>query len=420
MEDKIISAQEGQLPGEVVETYRRRYAKEVVETYVRTMPGVTPTASVLPQKRSRRGLWIFLGCVLLIILLTAGVWIAGWSEGGGEPFYAIEDLEFPHQYQEVNIPTYPYGEGASLQIVRNQGKKRTPQEIYANVNPSVVAVMAQLDDESMSVGTGVIFSEDGYILTNYHVVEGGQECMIVLHNDFSFPVDYVAGDAMHDLAVLKADLTGLPVAEFGDSDLLRVGDTVYAIGNPLGMELRGTFTNGIVSAIDRDVEVDGRTMNLVQTNAALNSGNSGGPLINEYGQVVGINVIKMSSGYSSVEGLGFSIPSASVGRLVNDLLTFGEVQPEPRLGMSVLQIGEQLADEIWGVEVIEVVPGSAAAEAGMEEGDYVVRVGDMEIHTSQDVFRARRQYHLGDQMQITVWRNGQLMELYLDLQEAAE
>jgi len=140
------------------------------------------------------------------------------------------------------------------------------------------------------------------------------------------------GDEKNDLAVLKVDGTDLPAAQFGDSDLLVVGDPVYAIGNPLGVELRGTLTDGIVSAINRDVQVDGRTMTLIQTNAALNSGNSGGPLINQYGQVVGINVIKMSSRYSNVEGLGFAIPSASIQRIVNDLLTYGEVKPDAGAG----------------------------------------------------------------------------------------
>lgn len=418
MEDKCIPDLTERLPGEVVETYRRRDSREVVETYVRTMPGASRRAAPRQKRRRKKnGLWIFLGCLLLVVLLVVGTW---WMALSDEDWQPGEWIGESLKHQEVTIPSYPYGEGASLEIVHKQGEKRTPQEVYASVNPSVVAVMARLDDESASIGTGVIFSEDGYILTNYHVVEGGEECMIVMHNEASFPANYVAGDAKHDLAVLKADVTGLSVAEFGDSDLLSVGDTVYAIGNPLGMELRGTFTNGIVSAIDRDVEVDGRIMNLIQTNAALNSGNSGGPLINESGQVVGINVIKMSSGYSSIEGLGFSIPSAAVGRLVNDLLAFGEVKPEPRLGMSVLQMSEQLADGIWGVEVVEVVPDTAAALSGMQKGDFVVRVGDMEIRSSQDVFRARRQYHLGDQMQVTVWRDGELVELYLDLQEAAE
>ena len=153
---------------------------------------------------------------------------------------------------------------------------------------------------------------------------------------------------------MKVELTGLPAATFGDSDRLAVGDRVYAIGNPLGVELRGTLTDGIVSAINRDVWVDGRTMTLIQTNAALNSGNSGGPLINAYGQVVGINTIKMSSSYSNIEGLGFAIPSASIRRLVNDLLTYGEVQPEPTFGVTVNQLGTWLEEDLRGIQVIDV------------------------------------------------------------------
>ena len=214
--------------------------------------------------------------------------------------------------------------------------------------------MVQLDD-SVSVGTGVIFRADGYILTNYHVLAGGRDCTVAMDTGRTYEARYVAGDERNDLAVLKVELTGLPAATFGDSDQLVVGDKVYAIGNPLGVELRGTLTDGIVSAINRDVQVDGRTMTLVQTNAALNSGNSGGPLINACGQVVGINTIKMSSDYSNVEGLGFAIPSASIRRLVNDLLTYGEVRPEPSFGVTVLQTGTRLEDDIWGLQVLEVL-----------------------------------------------------------------
>ena len=236
------------------------------------------------------------------------------------------------------------------------------------MNPSVVTVMVQLDD-SVSVGTGVIFRADGYILTNYHVLAGGgQDCTVAMDTGRTYEAQYVAGDRRNDLAVLKVELTGLPAATFGDSDQLVVGDKVYAIGNPLGVELRSLLTDGIVSAINRDVQVDGRTMTLVQTSAALNSGNSGGPLINACGQVVGINTIKMSSDYSNVEGLGFAIPSASIRRLVNDLLTYGEVRPEPSFGVTVLQTGTRLEDDIWGLQVLEVTPGSAADLAGIREG----------------------------------------------------
>ena len=212
----------------------------------------------------------------------------------------------------------------------------------------------------------------------------------------------------------------LPAAEFGDADLLTVGDKVYAIGNPLGVELRGTLTDGIVSAINRDVLVDGKTMTLIQTNAALNSGNSGGPLINEYGQVVGINVIKMSSSYSNVEGLGFAIPSASMGRLVNDLLQYGEVQPEPVLGITVMSMAEQVETDVWGLEVMEVTADSAADAAGVQVGDYVVSAGGQETLTSQDLLRVRQQYHIGDTMPMTVWRDGELLEVTLVLKDSVD
>lgn len=420
MEENNI--REERLPGEVVETYRPRDTREVVETYVRPLPGLSrkSQSSVRSSRRRRTGLRAFLICLCVSVLLAAGAWCLSVYQQSQRQDDPGAEEESPGKGQEITIPTYPYGEGASLSLEREAGRALTTPEIYRRVNPAVVMVVATLDQEAASVGTGVIFSQDGYILTNYHVVEGGRECMVVLSNDLSFPALYVAGDSKNDLAVLKTDLTGLPVAEFGDSDLLQVGDPVYAIGNPLGVELRGTFTNGIVSAVNRDVEVEGRVMNLIQTNTALNTGNSGGPLINEYGQVVGINVVKMMSKYSSVEGLGFSIPTASAERMVNDLLTYGEVQPEPRLGMSVLQVSEQVADGIWGVKVVEVNPGTAAEQAGMQVGDFVVRVGDLPVHSSRDVFRARRKYHLGDQMRITVWRDGKLITLTLDLQEAVQ
>ena len=196
--------------------------------------------------------------------------------------------------------------------------------------------------------------------------------------------------------------------------------TYDAIGNPLGVELRGTLTDGIVSAINRDVQVDGRTMTLVQTNAALNSGNSGGPLINACGQVVGINTIKMSSDYSNVEGLGFAIPSASIRRLVNDLLTYGEVRPEPSFGVTVLQTGTRLEDDIWGLQVLEVTPGSAADLAGIREGDFVLAAGGRPVETSQELLRIRRQLYVGDQVTMEIWRDGERMEVTLTLNDPVE
>ncbi len=319
---------------------------------------------------------------------------------------------------EIQIPTWPIGQGPAFTLLREHGDAQSAQDVYRNVNPSVVTVIVGLDEATAAVGTGVIFSPDGYFVTNYHVVQGGTECRAMLDSGHSYEAFYVAGDEQNDLAVLKMDCSDpLPAAAFGDSELLTVGDDVYAIGNPLGIEFRGTLTNGIISAIDRDVLVDGRTMNLIQTNAALNSGNSGGPLINQYGQVVGINVVKMSSRRSTVEGLGFAIPSATMERLVNDLLTYGESQPEPMIGVSVDSFGTEVEPDLWGIGVLKVEPDSPAERAGVQVGDYVIAADSETVSSSRDLLRVRRRYHVGDDMPLTLWRDGERVEVLISFTE---
>ena len=416
-----------ELPGEVVETYRQPDPREVVEVYTRPLPGVylpKRQESPLPAKRKKRkGLWIFMGCLCVALVLAVAAFVLSRAQNRAhdrdrfEEYYGeiFEELE----PKEVTIPTWPTGRGVELTVLREHGEPLTAQEIYRLVNPSVVQVMVEVGNK-MSLGTGVIFTEDGYILTNYHVVEGGSDRYIALDTGKSYQASYVAGDPVSDLAVLKVDGRGLPAAEFGESDLLTVGDKVYAIGNPLGYELWGTMTDGIVSAVDRDVQVDGRTMTLIQTNAALNSGNSGGPLINEYGQVVGLNVIKMSSSYFSIEGLGFAIPSATMDRVVDDLLATGEPQPQPVLGLSVRLEATQLSDRSQGLEVVEITPGGAADRAGVQVGDYVLSAAGHPLETSEDLLWVRRQKRLGDELDMTLWRDGEIVEVTLSLQESME
>ena len=422
MEEEKQLAGEDRLSGEIVEVYRQPLPGEVVERYSRPLPG-RPAAPGQPRRRRRTGLWIFLACLAVVLGVAAGSWIWYLLPAGSsaDPF----EYRYDHGWEEeedtsgaVTIPTYPFGEGAVLEVETDHGRELTAQEIYQRVNPSVVTVLAQLDG-SVSVGTGVIFRSDGYILTNHHVLAGGRDCSITLDTGQSYEARYVAGDERNDLAVLKVELTGLPAATFGDSDQLAVGDRVYAIGNPLGVELRGTLTDGIVSAINRDVWVDGRTMTLIQTNAALNSGNSGGPLINAYGQVVGINTIKMSSSYSNIEGLGFAIPSASIRRLVNDLLTYGEVQPEPTFGVTVNQLGTWLEEDLRGIQVIDVTAGSAADLAGIRTGDFILSAAGTPVNSSQDLLRVRRGLYVGDQVTMEIWRDGQRLEVTLELNDAA-
>ena len=416
--------EEGRLPGEVVIVYRRPQPREVVEEYSRPLP-----ACMLPQKEPKRrkkwlGLVIFLVGLLVVAALALGLWL--WPEEKmPEPWF-----EGPAASGEITIPSYPVGQGVVFEMETEKGELLTTQEVYRQVNPSVVTVMVVRGEKEgyiqTGLGTGVIFTKDGYILTNHHVVEESVACMIGLSNGYSLPAKYVASDEESDLAVLKADdefgmmgEEGFPAARFVDSDSLVVGDTVYAIGNPLGMELRGTLTDGIVSAINRDVQVDGRTMTtLIQTNAALNSGNSGGPLINDRGQVVGINVIKMMSGYKNVEGLGFAIPTATMERIINDLLRFGELQPEPALGMLVLQEGTELEEGLVGIRVEDVTEDSPADRAGVQVGDYVIGAAGQSVTTSHDLLKIRRRHYVGEEMTLVIWREGERMELTLQLDQS--
>ena len=406
-------------PREVVEVYRQPDSREVVESYRRPLParrGRKPAPHGAPAGRRRRsGLWKFVACVAFLVGITvAARWVAGDTPGlPGKGNGEITRLE----EEKITIPPWPVGQEASLEVSREPGEPLTAQEVYRRLNPSVVTVNCQAGDGLYSVGTGVIFSEDGYLITNYHVIRGGKSCFVTLDTGAVLDVLYVAGDEESDLAVLKIsdevlDLREpLPVAPFGDSELLVVGDPVYAIGSP--RRLQGTLTNGIISAIDRDIEVEGRTMTLLQTNAALNSGNSGGPLINEQGRVIGINVAKFMSGRDSVEGLGFAIPTAQLERIINDLLEWGEVQPEPLLGVMVI------AQE-RGLLVDSVNPGGAAEKAGVQAGDYITAAQGETVRTNQDLFRIRRRLYVGDELTLTLWRNGEVLEVTLELEEAAD
>ena len=402
---------------EVVLTYEGDAPEPVVLTYVADLPpAMCPPPPQPPKRRSRKGLVIFMIAVALLLLLASCVLIyytIASQFSNDAPAWDEPDLWEDLNDGETTISLYPTGGDFRLTLSEDRGRSLSAQEVYAQVNPSVVAVVANLG-KNASVGTGVIMSEDGYIVTNYHVIEGGYSCLVILSSGYQCEAELVGYDADNDLAVLKVEAEGLPAAEFGSSDLLTVGDKAYAIGNPLGLELRGTLTDGIISAINRDVDVDGVTMTLIQTNAALNSGNSGGPLINSYGQVVGINTIKMVSDYEegTVEGLGFAIPSSTVAHIVNCLISTGEVTPEPVLGITV-QGTAILPDGTEGLLVIETT--ETAQEAGIYPGDILVEADGEPIETSTDLIRIRRRYQAGDQLSILYYRAGEYHEALVPL-----
>ena len=440
-------------PEEVVLTYRPAAPEPVVLRYERELPecmGREPEKADGPARpglgpldpperpRKRWGVRLYVGISLLLIVVCLGVGIWYVGEYGWALPSAQGPREYPYEWDEprpwegdggyywdapepedaeITIPGYPTGGDVRLSLSGAEGlPELTIQEIYESVNPAVATVLGRQDQEmSVSVGTGVVFSPDGYILTNCHVISGCSQCEVWITDgygvDRTYPAKVVGYDADADLAVLKIEAPEeLYSARFGISDDLRVGDTVYAIGNPLGLELRDTLTDGIVSATTRDVDVNGVTMTLLQTTAALNSGNSGGPLINQYGQVIGINTIKMMSQYNTIEGLGFAIPSSVARRQVNELIEFGEIQPQPVLGVTVNRIPQTLPDGRLGLRLEEVTPGLSGDRAGLRNGDYLVSFAGQELSSFQQLINIRRDLSVGDEVPLQVYRDGEYLD----------
>ena len=292
------------------------------------------------------------------------------------------------------------------------------QAIYEKAIPSVVSIACD-----SGTGSGVILSEDGYIVTNQHVVAQAGQVDVLLSDGRTVEAQVIGADAVSDLAVLQVEAENLIPAEFGDSDTVRVGDSVAAIGDPLGIGLRGTMTDGIISAINRDVTTDGRTMNLLQTNAALNNGNSGGPLLNCYGQVIGINTLKIgdSMNVNGVEGLGFAIPSVTVKEVVDQLISQGYVAGRPSLGIT----GRELSsfDVLYyrlpqGIYITDVTPNSDAARKGISPGDILLQLDDTRIYTAEDLKSAILSYEAGDRVTVIFYRNGRQYKATLTLDQA--
>ena len=296
------------------------------------------------------------------------------------------------------------------------------QQIYQQNIPSVVSISCVFPGGGSS-GTGVVLTRDGLLVTNAHVVENALEIGVLLSDGRRFDAQTVGVDSISDLAVLRIDAEDLIPAVFGNSDEAQVGDTVVAIGDPLGIELRGTMTDGIISAINRDVEVGGRVMSLLQTNAALNSGNSGGPLINCFGQVIGINAMKIGDyvSTSGVEGLGFAIPSATVKSIVDQLVSQGYVSGRPTLGLT----GESLSVFYQhyyllpsGLYINSVDPDGPAGQAGIEPGDILLALDDQRIESQEALDRFLFNHQVGDTVTVTIYRAGQQGSANITLAEA--
>ena len=340
----------------------------------------------------------------------------------------------PNQTGEASVPTVSNGlvqidaaqatqtPAAQFPPLATETTGMSLQEIYVKCIPSVVSITS-VSRSGSSSGTGVIISQDGYIVTNHHVIENGEQITARLTDERVCTAQLVGADKTSDLAVLQINAEGLTGAEFGDSDSLRVGDSVVAIGDPLGVEYRGTMTDGIVSAINRNVNVNGRPMNLIQTNAALNSGNSGGPLINSCGQVIGINTIKIGAFTDSagVEGLGFAIPSTTVKDIVEQIISQGYVSGRPWLGISGESISlfyQRYYRLPSGMYISSVATNSNAAKAGITEGDVLISVDGNKIRSQSDLDTLLYHYSAGDTVTIVIYRGGYTMQADIVLEEA--
>ena len=309
--------------------------------------------------------------------------------------------------------------------VPDETEELTLRELYERCIPSVVGITAMVPDGSGYFwGTGIILTEDGYIVTNTHILDGTDSVTVTLWDDRELEAKLVGADNVSDLAVLKVEAEGLTPAEFCGT-AVSVGDAVAALGNPLGEELRGTLTDGIISAINRDVSYNSHSMTLLQTNAAINEGNSGGPLLNMYGQVVGITNMKMmgTSAYSAIEGIGFAIPTSTIQEVVNQLLRNGRVTGRAAIGVTIGPIPEDAAAAYSlpdGLYVVSVAEGSDAAAKGLAEGDVITAIDGQGVTTTAQVGEIIAGLEVGDTITMTVYRNGETFDVEVALVETSD
>ena len=378
------------------------------------MPGamppryVPPRPVLRPRRRKRRfSLPVCMGLAALLVALVAigavmdSLWPVQLLPGGDED-YAYRQPGHDEEKLDTTPPAIPRAEtgtGVTVELCQDSGESLTYTQIYDKNLPSMVSIQAE-DAKSYSTGTGVVLTADGYLITNAHVVAGADKVQVACADNRVLDAALVGFDAREDLAVLKVEADDLTPAEFGDSFALRCGDPVAAIGDPLGY--RSTITDGIVSALDRDVEVDGTSMVLIQTSAAINMGNSGGALINQYGQVVGITTVKIVTDDGSAEALGFAIPSRRV-KYVADTLIAGKQVRRGIFGFTVLTRTAQGG----GLTLDSVDKASDAYAKGLRAGDVLTAADGQSLNAVEDLVRLKQSMGAGDTVSLTYVRSGQ-------------
>ena len=417
-------------PGYYQPRYQQVYTQPVAPM------GTAPVPPAPARKKKKGGFWKGLVAAILIIALVAGSCCvtAAYVNRYWEKKTDEMNASFSNQIGQLQQQIYS-GADSSLAVSGTYaptGDTLTPAQVYAQNVQAVVAISSTVTSsyygqttEGTATGSGFIVTADGYVVTNYHVVEDASAIKVTTNNGATYEATLVGGDENNDVAVLKISGTNLPSVVIGSSDSLIVGDQVVAIGNPLG-ELTNTLTVGYVSAKDRAVTTDSFAINMIQTDAAINSGNSGGPLFNMYGQVVGITSAKYSgesSSGASIEGIGFAIPIDDVLDLIEALISDGYVS-SGYLGVSVSDYEPSYASYYGlpestptGAIIREVVSGYSAARAGVQAGDVVVALGDYAVSGVTSLTRALRYYNAGETTTITVYRNGEQLTLSITLDE---
>ena len=357
----------------------------------------------------------------LTAVLTSAYWKNQWNQQFSILLHYVDEKSAALQQQLEGLKDRP---GTGSGILDTEMDTLTAAQIYANNVDCVVALTCRVNSASgntgTSAGTGFVISEDGYIVTNHHVIDSANKITVTMHDGTELQARLIGSDSTNDVALIKVEATGMKAVKLGSSAELVVGDQVVAIGNALG-ELSSSLTVGYISGIDRDISTDGSVINMLQTDAAINSGNSGGPLFNAKGEVVGITTAKYSGTTTSgaaIESIGFAIPLDDVREILDDLMTYGYVR-SGYLGVYVQDVDASVADFYGfpvGVYVYSVEPGFCADEAGIQAKDIMVELGGYKITCMNDLSRALRQFEAGDTVTIRLWRGGQdiLVEVTLD------
>lgn len=345
------------------------------------------------------------------------------SAAVGAGAYALAMSHFGGAVIDKTVTTTNYN------LASATGSELSVQEIIARNENSVVAISTESISTdtwlrqyiTQGAGSGVIYSKDGYIITNNHVIEGASTIKVTLYDGSSYDATLVASDEQTDLAVIKIDKTDLTPVAIGNMDGLSVGDLVVAIGNPLGT-LSGTATEGIISALEREITLDGKTMALIQTSASINPGNSGGGLFDQHGNLIGIVVAKSSG--SDVEGLGFAIPCDKVSNVVKSLIENGYVEGRPAAGITIVDLTSAQKAMQYGVSItgvyIREVTGENAKKAGLKAGDLIYYLDDVKITDSAILLKTIQSHQVGDTVEFTVVRDNEMKKIKVQLQDAQQ